>query len=191
MEEATLFFFSECMCNYCHTPVTPCHPRQGGREGKEGWWGGEGRGNEGKMSLVAAGVLVLGKREEDKEEREKQESLLIRRFLSVAVHWYPNDSRRDSDITRESDEETKQGGGCKWGKTGGRWQAQNGQVVLHRQDDRKQEKSGEREKKERHKPGDIPLNLLLFSSQTHTCLIWTECFPANSVVKVFQPNFKL
>lgn len=28
MEETTLFFFPESTCNYCHTPVTPCHPRQ-------------------------------------------------------------------------------------------------------------------------------------------------------------------
>lgn len=33
-------FFSECMCNYCHTPVTPCHPRQGRRGGDDE----EGRG---------------------------------------------------------------------------------------------------------------------------------------------------
>lgn len=38
------------------------------------------------MSLGAAGVLVSGEKEEDKEEREKQESLLIRRFLSLAEH---------------------------------------------------------------------------------------------------------
>lgn len=38
------------------------------------------------MSLGAAGVLVSEKREEDKEEREKQESLLIMRFLSLAEH---------------------------------------------------------------------------------------------------------
>lgn len=40
------------------------------------------------MSLGAAGGLVSGKREEDKEERgkKKQESLLIRHFLSLAVH---------------------------------------------------------------------------------------------------------
>lgn len=65
MEETTLFF-SECMCNYCHTPVTPRHPRQGRR-------GGMMRREEGEeMSLGAAGVLVSGKKEEDKEERKNK-----------------------------------------------------------------------------------------------------------------------
>lgn len=54
------------MCNYCHTPVTPRHPRQGRR-------GGMMRREEGEeMSLGAAGVLVSGKKEEDKEERKNK-----------------------------------------------------------------------------------------------------------------------
>jgi len=47
--------FSECMCNYCHTPVTPCHPRQGRKGGMMRRRGGR---NEVEMSLGAAGVLV-------------------------------------------------------------------------------------------------------------------------------------
>lgn len=97
MEETTLFFyfFSECMCNYCHTPVTPCHPRQGRRGGDDE----EGRGRRVVGSSGSPRFRKEGRRIK-RRGGKKQESLLIRHFLSRAEHWYPNDSRRDADITR-------------------------------------------------------------------------------------------
>lgn len=37
--------------------------------------------------------------------------------------------------------------------------------------DKMTERKKNQERKKRHKPGDIPLNLLLLASQTNTCLI--------------------
>lgn len=92
-----IIFLSVCVIIATHLWLLPSSTGWEEERGRERH--GEG---EREMSFGATGVLISRRREKKggrKKKERKTESLLIRVFLSLAVHWDPNEPHTVSDIT--------------------------------------------------------------------------------------------